>query len=118
MTTGDISGDVSQLLEKRKDGGDEKKRSLMIKLSPDLVFDRGRSHTGMTQRLLVHANTHIHTPSDKPNYDPVRQPNSHKSLLVCVCASVNTKSKANGEKEANSGTRKTDNWPMHEFKTS
>lgn len=43
-------------------GGDEsrreRKRSLMIKLSPDLVFDRGRSHSAITQRLLMYANTH------------------------------------------------------------
>lgn len=35
--------------------GGKKKRSLMIKLSPDLVFDRGRSHIAMTRR------THRHT---------------------------------------------------------
>ena len=45
-------------------GGDErreKKRSLMIKLSPDLVFDRGSSHILVTRR--AHTHTHTHSPS-------------------------------------------------------
>lgn len=67
----------------------EKKRSLMIKLSPDLVFDRGRSRIAMTR--CSHTHTHTHSLSDKPNYDPVRQPNCQNSVYVCgsVCVCVN-----------------------------
>lgn len=67
-----------------------KKRSLMIKLSPDLVFDRSRSYTAMTRRSQTHTCTHRHTrfPSDKPNYDPVSQPNYQNGERVCVCVRV------------------------------
>lgn len=77
----------------------------MIKLSPDLVFDRGRPRNAVTQRSRAHTDTHTHTPSDKPNYDPVRQPNS-RSVEVHVCVHVNAISKANGGKQAKSTTKK------------
>lgn len=92
--TCDISGAVSSLVEKWKEGergeGEKrrKKRSLMIKLSPDLVFDRGRSYTATTRRLCpcMQIHTHVHSTSDKPNYDPVRQLNSQMGCVdVCVC---------------------------------
>lgn len=41
----------------RERGRWEKKRSLMIKLSPDLVFDRGRSCTATTRRSQKHTQT-------------------------------------------------------------
>lgn len=76
-----------------------KKRSLMIKLSPDLVFDRSRSYTAMTRRSQTHTCTHRRTrsPSDKPNYDPVSQPNyqNGERECVCVCTCVCNERKAN-----------------------
>lgn len=70
----------------------------MIKLSPDLVSDRGRSRIAMTRHSQTHTCTH--SPSDKPNYDPVRQPNRQKTAQVCVgvCANA-TRAKPNEEEE-------------------
>ena len=75
-----VAGKEERGGDERQEERREKKRSLMIKLSPDLAFDRGRSRTATTRRSLVHIDAHTHSPSDKPNYDPVRQPNSQKTV--------------------------------------
>lgn len=78
----------------------------MIKLSPDLVFDKGRSPVAMRQRAQTHTTLHTHThfPSDKPNYDPVRKPNSQE----CVCVLV--LSEAEGSRTAGSNTNQQVNF--------
>lgn len=101
MTTCDISG-VSSLVEKRRERErrGEKKRSLMIKLSPDLVCDRGSSHIAMTRHFPVHANTHTGTPQvtspimTLSGILTVRRVCVGGCVRVCLCVCVHTKSKA------------------------
>lgn len=79
-----------------------KKRSLMIKLSPDLVFDRSRSYTAMTRRSQTHTCTHgpqvtspIMTLSANLTIRTVRE---CVCVRTCVCNERKANKKSSGDK--------------------
>lgn len=71
----------------------------MIKLSPDLVFDRSRSYTAMTRRSQTH--THAHTDAHGPQVtSPIMTLSANLTIrtvreCVCVCTCVCNERKAN-----------------------